>query len=101
MKNLEIEINGIKTEVIIDFINVLPSGYGHYSINGEAHIGRDKMKIKIITSSMTVIDAFKDAQSDDDMDTLNKIKSDFEDELFDKNFDSITYFFNDLANETE
>jgi hypothetical protein len=50
---------------------------------------------------MSTIDAFKSAQSDDEMDTLNSIKADFEDELFDKNFDSITEFFNELANEDQ
>jgi hypothetical protein len=101
MKNAEIEINGIKTEVSIDFHNVLPSGYGHYSINGVASIGHDQMKIKSVTSNMETIDSYKSASQDDDTDTLDCIKSDFEDELFDKNFDSITQFFNDLANEAE
>ncbi len=59
------------------------------------------MNIKTITSNMSTIDAFKSAQSDDEMDTLNSIKADFEDELFDKNFDSITEFFNELANEDQ
>lgn len=94
MKNLEIEINGIKTQVEIDFHNVLPSGYGHYSINGQARIGNDKLKIKTITSDMSSIDAYKSARQDDDTDTLSRIKSDFEDQLFDKNFDIITEFFN-------
>lgn len=97
MKTFEIEVNGVKTQVEVEFYNVFPAGYGHYSICGVACVGRDKLNIKATTNNMGTIDAYNSGRHDDDMEELNRIKSEFEEFIFFENFDKITEHFNELA----
>lgn len=95
-----VEAKGQIKEVTVEFHNVMPAGYGHYSINGVYYTSiYDKKKIKITTSDMQVIDAYKSAISDDNMDVVNTMKADFEEQLSDTYSEAIVEYVLDLIDE--